>query len=1054
MGVSEAEALQYIQENFDVTFLPKKLQAQLEAQRINQRTKNAIYNYTHYAMCNAVGNPAAHSYSVDALDWLVNARKIPQNQLHTLPIGIMPPLLELVDGMSKQHQANYKVWRKASQSQNAKGPPGRPPEDFSNEASTYLGPYFKTAEYQGAVVFPLHANPNEIARLKLRKVPKPGEDKKFIIPEDEFEEYLGIFGLGWYMYETFLDLKGEQLKQTPFYLVEGEMDALTPMAQFAVTGNVLYPILSVGGSGGAKHIQPILSTLGISKTYMIGDAPSAAGNAIVKEWLKKAPELHSRVFTGWDKLIPAKDIDEAINDPNIGFNTVNDVIWKNIDDHFTSPWRWAYNLATPELDSIPDHDRRSLIEKAAEYGKFLIQPHDREFYIKEISQTYEHISFKLLKRELNKTEDNNELGFVDKCVDALRDMFFVVGTRTKTNGRYLILQHKKGKTYHEVRINSGDSVIQELAPLVGGIYQFIAEEIGIPPFMPDPKETDGQVLQTLDKQLTFFMKESINSLCQGAPDYRAASRRKQGYHYIERENKADLEYIVCGKDTFRILRDSEDTPPRYLHLEGPADKHLIFDINFEGSPPASWYPGGLTEDMLNEGAKVDIKNLYEDLVRYYDCAFKFKNQNTSSELMAALVMSFPIMDAFERPVLVFITGDTNSGKSTLTATIVGSSKFNKLAKCRLLYSSTEAHDYSPSGIARTADLSSCVVGLDEFEVGGEGQRGKYARATLDMMRSMVNGEVKRIRAAAGGGSGTDKYTLRMPMVFNSITGADKPEDINRMLIVEMEKMDSYDAPATILERTFGLPKIKEMSLQLNTAMYAHAMTLRKHYYEISNQYQKLIDALPQSVDQRYLSSLYGPMAVMRMIGKDWKQFLVNFVTRNETMITIANTASAADSYLTRILNYPVAHNYDTHQNEPIGMLLANPDRWDEINRAVCGVFFDKSQQLLLLILDTVVTKYFPGDRNMTAMRLQEALQRHKLAIRPQELGKYGIVDKAAAYFGAGVRYNGVVVLRAKELIEITFNAANMYSALQDTEEESKENENAQDESTNTGKIVW
>jgi energy-coupling factor transporter ATP-binding protein EcfA2 len=853
------------------------------------------------------------------------------------------------------------------------------------------------------------------------------------------------------MYDPFFLNPGSTSNVPYIYVVEGEMDALSTMSQFVPSGTALFPLMSVGGSGGSNHIQPILKTVGIDKAFMVGDAPSANGDVVVKEWLKKVPDVHARIFTGWDKLVPATDIDEAINDPNIGFTKVTDVLWKNSDAHFTMPWKWAYDQAVPVLDGIPDHDKRTLIEKAAEHGKFLQHPIERSSYIEAVTDDYAQIPIKLLKRELTKMEDN-ELGFINQCADALRDMFFVIGTRIKTNGRYLILQNKKEQTFHEMRINSGDGLTQELAPLVGSPFQFIDQDVGFPAFLRHPNEVEeGMVMPLLDKQITFYLKESVSVLCQGAPDFQAASRRKQGYHYVERDGKEDLEYIVCGKDVFRILR-KEGEPPEYVKLEGPADNNLIFDINFDGMPPATWFPGGLSVDLLKEGANTDLSRLFDEIEQYYDCAFKFKNQKVTSTLLAAMLMSYPVMDALERPVLMFITGHSHSGKSTLLSTMAGSRKSSKLSKCRLYYSSYQVHDYTPASVARTADLSSQLAVLDEFEVGDE-QNGWRAKGVLSMIRSMINGEVQRVRAKPDG-VGVNTFTLRMPMIFAAITGAEKPEDINRMVIVEMQRTEAHDAPAEILERTFGIDKIQEMARGLNTAMYAHAMELRKHYYEVSNDYHKLIEALPVKVDFRYLSSLFGPLAVMKMLGKDWKQFLVNFVTRNETMINVANTASVAETYLNRILNTPVVYNHDTHQSEPVGMLLANPDRWDEINRAVCGVFFDKKQSLLLVLMDQAVTKFFQGER-LSSMRLKEALQRHKLAIRSQDVLQHGIVQQAVAYLGAGVTSSGVVVFRAKDLIDSTRNAVEMHAAMEDDKDQGKEDadETAED-SDDTSNIKW
>ncbi len=1044
MGKTDVEALQFIQDNFNVqAFLPKRLQADLEAQRTNQKAKNAIYQYTHDMLCDAIANPAAHAYATTAVDWLVNVRKVPQEHLHALPVGIMPPLLQLVDGMSKKYQSNFHTWRKASKAKNAANKPGRAPEDFSGIASTYLASCFKNSDYHGSIVFPLHSTPRDIARIKLRQPLAPGLDKKFVIPEDDFEESLGIYGLGWNMYDTFFTQDNTKDGSRLYtYLVEGEMDALTMMAQFMVNDSILFPIMSVGGTGGSRHIEPILQTTGVTKAFMIGDSPASNGDVIVKEWLSRVPEVHARVFTGWDKLVPSTDLDDAVHNPQIGYDKVLEVIWKNAKDNFTFPWKWAYSQVVPVLDSIPDHDRRSLIEQAAEFGKYLQQRDERNSYIQEISDNYPQVPDKILQRAMARREDN-ELGFIAQCADALRDLFFVVGTRIRATGRYLILQHRRNKTFHEMRLNSGDTLSQELAPLVGSVFHFVDQDVGFPSFLTHPRDSDRPIMSKTNKDLTSYMVEGVNELCHGTLDLQTAVRRKQGYHYIERERRDNLEYIVCGRDVFKITRDSTDAPT-YVKLDGPTDEDLIFDVYTPGEPPpVSWYPGGLTTDLLDEGTQIDLNQLFDNLVDYYKSAFTFKNQDVTSELLAALLMSYPIMDALERPVMLFITGDTRSGKSTLLATIAGNKVSTKLAKCRIYHPAYEIQDYTAPGLARSADLSSQVVVLDEFELGDE-DNGKRAQSILSMLRAMINGEVTRMRAKPDG-VGISTTTLRMPIIFAAITGAEKPEDINRMIIIEMQQVEGHEAPAQILDQKFGQAKIQEIAQGLNTAMYTHAMTLRKHYYEISDVYREIEKSLPVAVDYRYMSSLFGPLAVMKMLGRDWKKFLINFVTKNEIMINIANTASVSEALLNRILNADVIYNHDTHQSEAVGMLITNADRWDEINKATCGIFFDKTQSLLLLLMDQIILKYFKGEK-YTPLRLKEALQRHKLALKAKDVGATGIVGKARALLGPGVTPNGVVVIQAKELIKATQDAAQMH-ALLDPDEAEDTNEEEEDSDT-------
>jgi len=992
MDCTEGEALQYLQEKAGMSFLGKKMAAELEAQRVNQATKRAIYDATHQLMCDALASPKDHEYAAAALDWLINQRGINKDVLHALPVGIMPPLTLLASRITDQYKIDIEYQKK--------NPAAPVPVSLAEPAVKYLENTFKDSKYCGAVVWPLHATPTEIGRIKLR-VPHNRKPKDFVIIDDEFEDLLGLYGLGWQLYRDFTDPKSHA---EAVYLTEGEMDVMSFMARWLEKGSASFPLFSVGGKGGSAHIEPILKGCGVSRAFLIGDAPNNSGDNVAQEWIEKTRTLNCSVFTheGWDQLVPATDLDEAII--KLGTDTTENAIWKTTK-YFTPAWRWAVSLAQEEIDAISEDDLRERLEKAAKHGKYLRNQLDCSFYTEEINRIYPSISPSLLKQEIIKREDS-ELGFIASCTDVLREKLFVIATQYQASGgRFLHCYDKQNQQLRRIRLDSSDSLMQELAPMFGMPYQFIKEHVGFPSFVETPENTDGLVMQRLDKFIRSHMRNALDNLAQGVPDYDSVPKYRQGYHYIKDYEERILEYIVCGSKIFAVERDVDDCT--FRELEGPAENNIIFDIPSDDRIP--WFPGGLTPQVLEDGKKVDALKLFHDLEKYFSVGFKFKNHETTATLLAGIMMAMPIMNAFPRQLLLFVTGESSSGKSNLMAAFCGIS----YPALRLLYCSHGWDNFTAVGVFRDAQADSRLMVLDEFEY-TNGEKADHVRKILELVRGLVTNDAHRVIAKQGGG--TEQAHYRLPMMFAAISGAEKPQDLNRLLIIETNKVEGRDKPETILRREFGVHGIRDVAKRLAVCMYPLVPKILEHYQEIDESFTRLQAKANVNVEQRYASSLFGALAIMKYLGLDWETFFLKFIDQNTSTIQRAANVSESENYLKTMLFNSVIFQDTTKTQVSVAHLLANPEKREEINTAGCGIYYDRTTQTLMLVVEQVITKLLPPHYryrgSMTGTRLKEVLGRHRLALSNAEVARANIIERSTPYIGAGIHPEDVVVVHA------------------------------------------
>jgi len=990
-----ADSLEYVQKTYKPGFLPKKALEELEAQRLNQELKREIFAATHQMMCDAIGDPnnSEYAYAAQALDWLINVRGLSKDVLHALPVSIMPVLGDLTKRIHKRFKIKYMQWRRDGNSTIPE------PVNLANEANNYFADYIRDPVFTGGILLPLYSTPTEISNFKLRS---PDSSKKFTITKDEFSEDLGMFGLGWDRYQIFWS---QSANRNYAHIVEGEFDALSLMAYYVARGNVKFPVISAGGGGGAPYIEKCLRASGVNSLYLVGDAPEAKGDDVVQKWLGHIYELDVKVFQSWDKLPGASDVDDAIHKGNP--SDVLRLLWDEQDTTFASTWDWASTRASIEIDSIPEQDFRARMEAAANHGKYVNHRLEASKFIEVVAARH-NLNASLLKREIA-SRDGTELGFVQNCVDALREFLFVVGSYASKGGRNLKVYNTKDKRYHEIQLANPKSVIGELAPTVGSLHAFITEKVGQPPFLEFPTpEIDGRILNKLQMQLASYLDAAFIDMTLGAPDFMTARRLKQGYHCV-RDHGGTVEYIVCGTNAFKIQRDGASLS--YIKLEGPADAahNTIFDVDVAES--SAWYPGGLDVDKLESGKKVNLQKLYSDLVEVYDVGYCFKNQKVTAQLLAALVLCYPIMDAFERPVLVFITGDTHSGKSSLLSTLTG---FNYKG-IQLLLASQGYESYSAAGVAGYADSDSRLLALDEFE-SGDTERGGHVSKIMEMFRGLVSGQADRVRGRADGTAFTQ--TFRLPVIFSAIQGAERPQDLNRMLSIEMQKVPQKVNPVHVIQDTLGTARIKEMAHEIAVGMYPYAQDLARLEAEVRSEFIELQKTNPKlKIEWRLASSLFAILALLKFLGKDWVNFLENYIDDNTYAIQQTAVASETHGLLNAIMRNPCISQAEGPAMTASQMLVS-PELRDDINASNKGLYFDERTKTLLFLVDQctgMIPYHLRGQT--TGAKLKVSLERHPSALSPSEIERSGILFRVGRHLGAGINIADVVVLDAKPWLQ-------------------------------------
>jgi hypothetical protein len=999
-----SEAINYLRQHFNIEFLSKETVAELEEQRVRKLVKQEIFSIAHQEMCNALNDQTNLRYAqtIKSLTWLTKTRLIDPKTLYALPVGIMPGYTQLYDDMTLRYVAKLKQ----AEHSNGKVPP---PENLTDKLPEYIGTHATWEHFPGAVVFPLHATPSEIGRIKLR-APIIGE-KTFIVLTDDYEDTLGLYGLGWEGYTTYF---ANKQNTEGVYVTEGEMDVLSWMSRIVTTHNATapFPLVSAGGVGASADIEPILKSTGTDHVYLIGDAPSARGDIVVRTWLNGIKHLHTKVFTGWNYLSGCGDIDEAIN--KHGETKVIDALYGQQDLTYVSPGKWAYQQADAELNALAKTDLRVALETTAMHGRYIKHRLDLAEFLDLICAKHS-LNESLLRREITCREDTPN-GFVQRCQDALEQLLFTVGQSSTSNSvRVIQFFEKKTKVMFRIELGNEKSLKSQLAPISGRIINFIEEHVGIPAFMRD--ELDGLSDKKLSALLLHYLTEACLNMAAGAPDM-SGKHFGQGYHCNKGPNGELHEHIVCGSNVFKL--DRTGAKITYTLLEGPADRtcNMVFDISKK-----EWGPSELSVDKLNSLTGIPLKEAYDSLVKLYDTCFRFQKHAIIPRLLAGCVLCLPLTEALLRPLLLYITGESHSGKSSLVATFCDKVGPDAL---RIMLCGQGEDSYTHAGIATQTDRDSRSMVLDEFE-SDDARKGKYVPGILEMYRGLISGPTQRTLGQPGGGAPITQY-FNLSVVYSAITGASRPQDANRMITIHTKRIDGRASSEESLVANFTPEELSKLRDFCSFGIFQYAQDIAAAEKEVQVAYGKIRSKLKIAIDQRHASGLFAALAVMKCVGEDWEKFLEDYVTANEVELRRMSELSEADAAFTKIIRTPIVKTDIPGNNCSIAELLTSPERRMLINASANGTYYDEQSETLVLLLDTIIYN-MRNFSDKTPAQLKDTLDRHPQALTNLEITRLNLLQKISRVLGAGVKTKDISVISVKDLLNSSYSAPSTNSSV-------------------------
>jgi hypothetical protein len=1008
-GVSWSDALADLRQQFGIKFLSVSAGQQLKSWERNQLLKKRIAQICHDELISAIGSPSdpEYAYAQQAVKYLLQTRLIPKDALPTLTmLGVMPPIGRIMERLEAEaFEENRKLVEAAEES-------GEKPLKFTSLAEDARNYLDLAKGWLGAVCFRLDVAPDAIGRFKLRRP----DTKDLLFLPDAYEEELGLLGLGWSLYKPMF---GALQKYVPgVHVVEGEFDALSVMARMVLAGGPTFILVSAGGSSGGPMLDS-LGALGVEELYLVGDeeGPGKNGEALIKAWLPHVRNLRARIFIGHAQFPGCGDPDEIVC--NNGLVPFQAAMLKVKDRTvFQPPQEWVYDQAHPELDAVDSSDLSLRVEIAVEWGKLLKNGAECDAFVDACAKGF-GLPQATVKRQIVAQEED-EPAFIMRLVNVLTQIFVVMGQRSSDGDRTIYLWHKEKRRIVSVTLADETSIERQLGPILGALYQFIHERVGIPRCL-DVSDTQkqGQYLQRMDSSIRWYMRQALIIMAHDAPDFSTAEQRASGIHVITDKNSTvPTLYFVNGRDVFHGAYDAQGKLS-WEQLPGPTHNGIIFDVGIR-QPEKEWAPWISSTDDLKRADALDPVDVYNRLHALVSSGWRYKNHDITSQFLTSHLIATTVCDAFRRKVAVAFHADTRAGKSKMVMGLIGGTDFSRI---HVMASAIGMPNFTPAGIKQRMNNVSRPLCLDEFEDEGSGdKKSRTVTESYELFRSLL-GENNAVLQ----GSRSGEY-VNFRLVFNlfvaSINRARKSQDANRMVTVYMERVDNRPDPVQILLQEYGSTYIEQLKHDLSIALLPHIAKLQQAYAEIEVEFSKP-GARPSTIDSRIFEGLYQALSVMKVLGLDYKTFASEFCEANKEVLTVA--ASQTDTmqvfdWLTQtacISTRLSSDGKDRHEANVLQM-LSTPELRSEINISATGIFFDEPSQLLVVNWTMAIQRVFMAHgkwgRETNVFNLRELANRAPNAVKTEDLERSGALDRLRRQGLAGVASSHLTAYRMGHII--------------------------------------
>jgi len=919
--------------------------------------------------------PKRLKYCEPAVEYLLSVRNIPMEALPSIPVGVFA---------KPEHLKKYI------------------PSKLHNLFEEYFTKY-NNPQLWGSVSFHYNDSPGTISKFKLRvihpeiinktrsEIEVPKENwitKDFVYIEDPFTQKIGIYGL--HRYQRMIGKN-----DTNAYVTEGEFDVLSVMSRQVIQGATDFMILGCGGKGSTDI--GFLREYGIKTVWLVQDHPAKNGDSWAlsilgtknnfTQTLDHRP-LMVKVFQ-WPMELQGTDLDEVVK--LNGYEEVVNYLFRKRNSYFVNSHPWiitkceeelekskkVYDVALHNLDQEKDTylvektnllDERStrIKEVLIQWFKYIHEQSDRVDYIQKFHAS-EGIDISQVA-DVNKQVyalDTME-GVVAKVKEAFAEYFSVAFYERKSTGNTVYLWSKTREELVEynpveksvfslISIYMGHTITDWFDSLLGNNEIYLNGTSDLTPF---------EVNQTKRRNAYNILQQVVETMLGQSINIVDLTSFSQGIHFIDLPDKIKnkgIVYFVNGKHIFKGTFKGPDMID-WEHIDNVVDEQSVLFENLSRTEEWSSVKDTADLDMAN---MIDLKDVYRRLKVIID-GWKFEHHDIISEYLVSYIMSISVTRAVGNINITWVSGDKESGKSSLINGLMGDSRNNTSSVPSVVESSFVSSDSTTAAMYQSMHGSSLLYVIDEAE-----STAKYTSSSDDRTRDLIRmiygmpqGTIVIRRGSPVKGQQVT-YQMRMPVLMAAINLPSDSAFISRIMTIYTVKDPGRQDLGDYIYERFTREQLDQLKKEVTLGLIPKIPEIIKKRNELKNELSKLRGVVAH-VSNRFLDSILTPLAVYSLIGKDAKKLYTEILIRYKDRLESIHSQDKQSDVLNACL-YTEAikvSSEDTMTDYVSAKHLIYQGEFHRLNNSDSGVYYDEQSRKIILVWRQIKYSIFKRLRYM------------------------------------------------------------------------------------------
>ena len=875
------------------------------------------------------------------------------------------------------------------------------PRDYHAAFEDYFKKELESGRHYGSAIFHFNDSPGTISRFKYnrrdeaviaeydkthpnwtdpRDVPKEMARRFFqsqsIWVHDAYSQNIGLFGM--YKYHKQIGKSDANA-----YITEGEFDALSIMSAQDNLGRPDFMIFSTGGRTSLD--VSFLHDYGVRTIWLIPDAPSKMGDEYTTSFLSvennfrlpigsASRPMQLKIFN-WPHGFLGEDLADAVT--RNSYETVAQHIWVDRQKYFTNSTPWVESKATQKIrnlqlvakqekeridreeenyevqvanieDELRTHTKNTLLQ----WLRYITDQEEKSRIVNQWSVDY-NIQLDKIPEVNSSIHSLETLAGVDqKLTEVFNDLYAPSYYERKNTGICMLTLWSKIKQEPVTVSNDQNSIASFISSTTKTeFYDWLEHTLGgSSVLMSADKEVDPITeYQTKCKNGTLLINRVFNRMLTKINSKGDMMELSQGIFYTDVPSigQKDTVYFVNGKLLFRGVYSPEGDGIEWESVNNSCDKDILFRLNNN----RAW---SFVKDVsdLYEAAGVDLDQLYSNVLRIVN-GWKFKDHEIMSRYIAAWILSIPIQRAIGDVNVTYLTGESESGKTSFCRGLLGGKDASGYATQSILEATKSSSDFTEAFFYQYFDQTAVLAVKDEAESTAEHQAGGSHEARTKALYAHINsipfGGASVSRGAADPNN-LISYFLRMPVLLAGINLPADPTFLSRTVVISTVKEVGRKHPDLHIAEEFPEEDaLEQVKRSITIGFLPHLPELVR----LRNGLRKKLAELNKKISNRFTQNLLSPIAVYAFIkGEDaaidlYKQLIHVNKDRLESIHSVDST----NELLTAVLyNKNIKANIDTNLTDYVNVKhLALTEQFNLLNNSDCGVYFLEEKSWFVVV---------------------------------------------------------------------------------------------------------